>query len=94
MTTEILGYMADPEEEARAEKKRAEYMKKVSYFTRQRTLGIIALITGIIAAFISTEGIVASIFLIPFGGIMVLSNKEMMTEEEDINEEEYHKSTV
>ena len=71
MTTEILGYMADPEEEARAEKERAEYMKKVSYFTRQRALGIIALITGIIAAFISTEGIVASIFLMPFGGIMV-----------------------
>ena len=93
MTTEILGYMADPEEEARAEKKRAEYMKKVSYFTRQRTLGIIVVITGIIAAFISTEGIVASIFLIPFGGIMVLSNKEMMTEEEEIHEE-YHKRTV
>ena len=93
MTTEILGYMADPEEEARAEKERAEYMKKVLYFTRQRALGIIALITGIIAAFISTEGIVASIFLVPFGGIMVLSNKEMMTEEEEIHEE-YHKSTV
>ena len=93
MTTEILGYMADPEEEARAEKERAEYMKKVSYFKRQRALGIIALITGIIAAFISTEGIVASIFLIPFGGIMVLSNKEMMTEEEEIHEE-YHKRTV
>ena len=93
MTTQILGYMADPEEEARAEKERAEYMKKVSYFTRQRTLGIIALITGIIAAFISTEGIVASIFLIPFGGIMVLSNKEVMTEEEEIHEE-YHKRTV
>ena len=93
MVTEIIGYMADPMEEARAEKERAEYMKKVSYFTRQRTLGIIALITGIIAAFISTEGIVASIFLIPFGGIMVLSNKEMMTEEEEIHEE-YHKRTV
>ena len=93
MTTEILGYMADPTEEARAEKERAEYMKKVSYFTRQRALGIIALITGIIAAFISTEGIVASIFLSPLGGIMVLSNKEMMTEEEEIDEE-YHKSTV
>ena len=93
MTTEILGYMADPTEEERAEKERAEYMKKVSYFTRQRALGIIALITGIIAAFISTEGIVASIFLVPFGGIMVLSNKEMMTEEEEIHEE-YHKRTV
>ena len=93
MTTEILGYMADPTEEARAEKERAEYMKKVPYFTRQRALDIIALITGIIAAFISTEGIVASIFLIPFGGIMVLSNKEMMTEEEEIHEE-YHKRTV
>ena len=93
MTTEILGYMADPEEAARVEKERAEYIKKVSYFTRQRTLGMIALITGIIAAFISTEGIVASIFLIPFGGIMVLSNKEMMTEEEEIHEE-YHKRTV
>ena len=93
MTTEILGYMADPTEEERAEKERAEYMKKVSYFTRQRTLGIIALITGIIAAFISTEGIVASIFLVPFGGIMVLSHKEMMTEEEEIHEE-HHKRTV
>ena len=93
MTIEILGYMADPEEAARTEKERVEYMKKVSYFTRQRALGIIALITGIIAAFISTEGIVASIFLIPFGGIMVLSNKEMMTEEEEIHEE-YHKRTV
>ena len=93
MTTEILGYMADPTEEARLEKERAEYMKKVSYFTRQRTLGIIALITGIIAPIISAEGIAASMLLIPYGIIMVLNNNKMITEE-DINEEEYHKSTV
>ena len=93
MTTEILGYMADPTEDERIKRKKEEQTKKAIYFARQRLCGIIAIMVGIIAPIISTEGIAASIFLIPFGGIMVLSNKEMMTEEEEIHEE-YHKSTV
>ena len=48
---------------------------------------------GIIAPIISTEGIAASMLLIPYGIIMVLNNNKMITEE-DINEEEYHKSAV
>ena len=54
---------------------------------------MIALIVGIIAPAITHEGIVASFLLIPYGIIMVLNNNKMITEE-DINEEEYHKSTV
>lgn len=93
MTTEILGYMADPEEAVRIERERVERVKKELYFTRQRAIGLIALIVGIIAPIISTEGIAASMLLIPYGIIMVLNNNKMITEE-DINEEEYHKSTV
>ena len=92
MTTEILGYMADPEEAVRAEKERAECMKKSMYFIRQRTIGMIALIVGIIAAFISTEGIIASMLLIPYGVIMTLSNNKMITEEHTY--EEHHKNTI
>ena len=93
MTTQILGYMADPTEEERIKRKREEQTKKAIYFARQRLCGIIAIMVGIIAPIISTEGIAASMLLIPYGTIMVLNNNKMITEE-DINEEEYHKSTV
>lgn len=93
MTTEILGYIADPEEAARVEHQRIKRVKKELYFTRQRIIGMIALIVGIIAPAITHEGIVASFLLIPYGIIMVLNNNKMITEE-DINEEEYHKRTV
>ena len=93
MTTEILGYMADPTEEERIKRKREEQTKKAIYFAHQRLCGIIAIMVGIIAPIISTEGIAASMLLIPYGIIMVLNNNKMITEE-DINEEEYHKSTV
>ena len=93
MTTEIIGYMADPMAEEKAEKKRVERVKKELYFTRQRTIGLIALIVGIIAPVLTPDGITASFLLIPYGIIMVLNNNKMITEE-DINEEEYHKSTV
>ena len=85
MTTEILGYMADPTEEARAEHQRIKRVKKELYFTRQRTIGLIALIVGIIAPVISTEGIIASMLLIPYGALMVLNNNKMITEEEESN---------
>ena len=85
MTTEIIGYMADPMAEEKAEKKRVERVKKELYFTRQRTIGLIALIVGIIAPVISTEGIIASILLIPYGTLMVLNNNKMITEEEGSN---------
>ena len=93
MTTQILGYMADPTEEERIKRKREEQTKKAIYFAHQRLCGIIAIMVGIIAPIISTEGIAASMLLIPYGIIMVLNNNKMITEE-DINEEEYHKSTV
>lgn len=85
MVTEIIGYMADPEEAARTERERVERVKKELYFTRQRTIGLIALIVGIIAPVISTEGIIASMLLIPYGVIMILSKSEMITEEEESN---------
>ena len=87
MTTEILGYMADPEEEARVEYQRIKRVKKELYFTRQRIIGMIALIVGIIAPVISTEGIIASMLLIPYGALMVLNNNKMITEEEESNEQ-------
>ena len=85
MVTEIIGYMADPEEAARTERERAERVKKELYFTRQRATGLIALIVGIIAPVISTEGIIASMLLIPYGGIMILNNSKMITEDEEID---------
>ena len=85
MVTEIIGYMADPEEAARTERERVERVKKELYFTRQRTIGLIALIVGIIAPVISTEGIIASMLLIPYGALMVLNNNKMITEEEESN---------
>lgn len=85
MVTEIIGYMADPEEAARTEREQVERVKKELYFTRQRTIGLIALIVGIIAPVISTEGIIASMLLIPYGALMVLNNNKMITEVEESN---------
>lgn len=85
MVTEIIGYMADPEEAARTERERVERVKKELYFTRQRAIGLIALIVGIIAPVISTEGIIASMLLIPYGALMVLNNNKMITEDEENN---------
>lgn len=85
MTTEILGYMADPTEEERIKRKREEQTKKAIYFARQRLCGIIAIMVGIIAPIISTEGIAASMLLIPYGAIMVVNKEKMITEEEENN---------
>lgn len=85
MVTEIIGYMADPMEEERIKRKREEQIKRAMYFTRQRLCGIIAIIVGIIAPVISTEGIIASMLLIPYGALMVLNNNKMITEDEESN---------
>lgn len=85
MTTEILGYMADPTEEERIKRKREEQTKKTIYFAHQRLCGVIAIMVGIIAPIISTEGIAASMLLIPYGAIMVVNKEKMITEEEENN---------
>ena len=85
MVTEIIGYMADPMAEERIKRKKEEQTKKAIYFARQRLCGIIAIMVGIIAPIISTEGIAASMLLIPYGAIMVVSKEKMITEEEENN---------
>lgn len=87
MTTEILGYMADPMAEEKAKQEHMKHMQKTMYFIRQKSMGIIAIIVGIIAIIISTEGIAASMLLIPYGIAMTVSKDKMITEEGNTYEE-------
>lgn len=80
MTTTVLGYMADPTAEARAEQRRRENKEKAAYFLRQRVLGVFMLLTGIAAPFVTSEGITASLFCIPYGLAMIVSKERMVTE--------------
>lgn len=93
MTTQILGYIADPMAEEKARQERIKRMEKTVYFLRQRVLGIIALIVGIIALFITSEGIIASMLLIPYGIAMLISKEKMITEEIKDNENEQADNT-
>ena len=95
MTTQILGYIADPNAEEKERQERIKRMEKAMYFIKQRIMGIIAIIVGIVALFATSEGVIASVLLIPYGIAMIVSKEKMITEtEKDINEEEHHKSTV
>lgn len=80
MTTQIIGFMADPTAESRAEQRRRERKEKAVYFLRQRVLGMLMLIIGIAAPCISMEGITASLFCIPYGLAMLISKERMMTD--------------
>lgn len=95
MTTQILGYIADPKAEEKERQERIKRMEKAMYFIKQRIMGIIAIIVGIVALFATSEGVIASALLIPYGIAMIVSKEKMITEtEKDLNEEEHHKSTV
>lgn len=78
MTTQILGYIANPEEMGK--QNRIKRMEKAVYFLRQRILGIIALLVGIVALFITSEGIIASILLVPSGITLLISKEQMITD--------------
>ena len=79
MTTQLLGYLADPTTTARTETERTDRTDS-TYFIRQKLLGFAMLITGIVAPIISTEGVTASIFCIPFGLALIATKGRMMTE--------------
>lgn len=80
MTTTVLGYIADPTAEAKAEQRRRERKEKAVYFLKQKVLGVLMLIIGIAAPCISMEGITASLFCIPYGLAMLISKERMMTD--------------
>ena len=79
MTTQLLGYLADPTQQTRTETKRPD-RTDTYYFVRQKLLGLAMLITGIVAPIVSTEGVTASIFCIPFGLALIATKGRMMTE--------------
>lgn len=79
MTTQLLGYLADPTTTARAKTERPD-RTDTYYFIRQKLMGLAMLITGIVAPIVSTEGVTASIFCIPFGLALIATKGRMMTE--------------
>lgn len=76
MRVQLLGYLADPTTTARTETERPDSM----YYIRQKLMGLAMLITGIAAPIVSTEGVTASIFCIPFGLTLIATRGRMMTE--------------
>ena len=79
MTTQLLGYLADPTQQTRTETERPE-RTDTYYFIRQKLMGLAMLITGIVAPIVSTEGVTASLFCIPFGLALIATKGRMMTE--------------
>lgn len=84
MTTQLLGFMADPTQ--KTENSESERTKRESYiyFIKQKLIGLIAVVIGILALKID-EGITASIFLIPYGFAAMISKSRMITEGSDYN---------
>lgn len=79
MTTQILGYLADPTTTVRTETERPDRADSM-YYIRQKLMGFAMLITGIVAPIVSTEGVTASIFCVPFGLALIATKGRMMTE--------------
>lgn len=79
MTTQLLGYLADPTTTARTETARPGRTDGM-YYIRQKLLGFAMLVTGIVAPIVSTEGVTASLFCIPFGLALIATKDRMMTE--------------
>ena len=78
MRVQLLGYLADPTQQARTETEIPD--RTDTYFVRQKLMGFAMLITGIAAPIVSTEGVTASIFCIPFGLALIATKSRMMTE--------------
>ena len=79
MTTQLLGYLADPTTTVRAKTKRPD-RTDTYYFIRQKLMGLAMLITGIVAPMMTTEGVTASLFCIPFGLALIATKGHIMTE--------------
>lgn len=79
MRVQLLGYLADPATTVRTEIKRPD-RTDTYYFIRQKLMGFAMLITGIVAPIVSTEGVTASLFCIPFGLALIATKGRMMTE--------------
>lgn len=77
MKTELIGYLADPIEVMKAERKIQR--ENFKYFLKQRLMGVLTVIVGIAAIRITPEGITATMFLIPFGLAMLCSTEKMIT---------------
>lgn len=78
MTTQLLGYLADPTETTKTTVKRDRVDN--TYYIRQKLLGFAMLILGIVAPIMSAEGVTASLFCIPFGLALIATRGRMMTE--------------
>jgi hypothetical protein len=79
MTTQLLGYLADPTQQTGMETVRTD-KTDTYYFVRQKLMGFAMLITGIVAPIVSTEGVTASLFCVPFGLALIATKGRMMTE--------------
>lgn len=82
MNTQIIGYLANPKEIVLrdARRRRRKWAEDSAYFIRQRLTGILMVITGATAAIITREGITASMLLIPFGIVLIISKEKMITD--------------
>ncbi len=79
MKTELLGYLADPTQQA-IETVQTVNSTDNTYYTRQKLMGFAMLLTGIVAPMVSAEGITASLFCIPFGLAMAFGKGRMINE--------------
>lgn len=84
MKVELIGFLADPCEEARKTHERKIQREKFKYFLRQKLTGVCMVCVGLAAMKATSEGITATMLLVPFGLAMVFSSEKMLTEDNDI----------
>lgn len=82
MKTKLLGFLADPMEEVRVAEEQKRKQKERRYLFRQKVLGIIMFATGITALNLTNDGIIAGLFFIPIGIILIFTRGKFITEDD------------
>ena len=81
MKTEFIGFLADPTEEARIAEDQEKKRRERRYLFKQRALGVLMVVTGIVAPRITSEGIFAALFFIPVGITLIFSKSKIITDD-------------
>lgn len=82
MKVELIGFLADPCEEVRKRKRHERKIQKFKYFIRQKLTGVCMVCVGLAAMKATSEGITATMLLVPFGVAMIFSSEKMLTEDD------------
>lgn len=83
MKTEFIGFLADPMEESRIAEDREKKRRERRYLRRQRALGVVMVVTGISAPYLTDDGAVAALLFVIMGLILIFTKCKIITDEEE-----------